>query len=566
LNSTLGVTGAANLNSTLAVIGATTLNSTLGVKGNFTVNSPNFAIVGTSGNTTIGGTLNVGGATLLTNALAVTGATNLADTLHVSGATMLNSSLSVAGPTTINNQLTIESNPGGGQSSFNAYPLKVRGGSQGIAIAVTGSRSKENNFISFFDGTKLWGRIEGQVEADLNSDPEYTFIKQELDAAVLTAIFQEVTASAFLLKDLKTAAAAYTSSTACVGFGACYTSPIPSLIVAHTAGVAARIADVIAAAIGINVGETIRDDFVAKAKQNIGVTYQSGFGDYAEWLPKANPEDKMVPGFIVGLKNGKVSLNTETADKILPISTNPIVLGNMPDARDPESYEKVAFLGQVPVHVAGKVSVGDYILPSGKNDGLGKAVHPSQMKPADYSQIVGVAWSNSFNDSGDPINVAIGLNDGVTSKLVSEQNEEIQRLKSEIELLEKQDMERNAVLAEVVPGYKEAAGISDHQLVATKKETNSKSQLTHIDEVIEINTPDPTTIVYYDVTREQVLQGIDLAQKSYVENGGNPDEHPFWKRMKSDIAYRDLIANEMVEKLQKTIHTHKTIDQEADQD
>lgn len=62
------------------------------------------------------------------------------------------------------------------------------------------------------------------------------------------------------------------------------------------------------------------------------------------------------------------------------------------------------------MHVIGKVNVGDYILPSGDNDGFGRAKAPGDMEVEDYLDIVGIAWSASSNDTYNLINVAIGLN------------------------------------------------------------------------------------------------------------------------------------------------------------
>ena len=104
----------------------------------------------------------------------------------------------------------------------------------------------------------------------------------------------------------------------------------------------------------------------------------------------------------------------------------------MPVAGKESDYEKVAFMGQVPVHVLGKVNMGDYILPSGDNNGFGKAVSPAKMKSEDYDKIVGMAWSASNNDTYSQVNVAIGLNTGDISKVVAVQHKEIDELKQKM--------------------------------------------------------------------------------------------------------------------------------------
>ena len=40
---------------------------------------------------------------------------------------------------------------------------------------------------------------------------------------------------------------------------------------------------------------------------SIGVTYESTFGDYAEWLPRRNPREEVGYGDIVGIRSGFIS-------------------------------------------------------------------------------------------------------------------------------------------------------------------------------------------------------------------------------------------------------------------
>ncbi|MEM6380557.1 MAG: hypothetical protein AAF705_20400, partial [Bacteroidota bacterium] len=54
-------------------------------------------------------------------------------------------------------------------SDPDAYPIVVEGSKQGIYIEVTGSRSNDNNFLSFADDSQIWGRVEGQTTAELTS-------------------------------------------------------------------------------------------------------------------------------------------------------------------------------------------------------------------------------------------------------------------------------------------------------------------------------------------------------------------------------------------------------------
>jgi hypothetical protein len=566
LGGTLSVQGATTLNNTLGVIGATTLESTLAEAGNFAVNTSKFTVLAANGNTNISGTLGVTGSTSFNRTLGVTGSTMLNSSMTVGGKTTLNSTLTVLGNFALNNSLTINANlPNSANiSSPSSYPLLVKGSDQGIAIAINGSRTRANNFMSFWDGngTTMWGRIEGQVLADLENgtDPKHSRVQDELDLAVTISSIKVATATVSLVVASTTLGGAIASATFCGGFAACITAPIPSLIVASAFRVASKTADLVATGIGLDKANERRKLYELQKIQNVGVTYQSGAGDYAEWLPKAQKEDRVIPGFVVGLKNGKISLTTEGADKILAISTNPIVLGNMPPRERESEFAKVAFMGQVPVHVMGRVEMGDYILPSGNNDGLGRAVPPTEMTAEDYAKIVGMAWSSSQNDVYNQINVAIGLNEGDISQLVSKQEKEIEELRQKFSELRRVRAERNVLLAKLVPGYKEALNISEDEINSIERRVVHKDQDLSVDEIIEIESPDPTALVYFEVTIEQVQMGVDLAERSFIENGGDENNHPFWKKMKSDMGYRDKVMREMHQTMQKAMSVNKAID------
>jgi hypothetical protein len=135
-----------------------------------------------------------------------------------------------------------------------------------------------------------------------------------------------------------------------------------------------------------------------------------------------------VYGQVVGVKGGKLSLSTDRADHYMVVSHRPIVLGNMQAPERENDFEKVAFMGQVPVRVVGKVAIGDYIIPSGNNDGLGIAVSPAQMKLGDYARIVGVAWQAAPDAPLNMVNVAVGINaNDLTAKMVA-MNQQIEAL------------------------------------------------------------------------------------------------------------------------------------------
>ena len=155
---------------------------------------------------------------------------------------------------------------------------------------------------------------------------------------------------------------------------------------------------------------------------NLGVAYESGSGDYAEWLERADIDETISPGDVVGVIGGKISKKFTHADRFMAVSTSPIVLGNMPkDANGESRAEKVAFMGQIPVKVRGLVEIGDYILPSGEGDGTAIAVSPQHMLARDYQRIIGVAWDQSEPENFiNMINTAVGLNHNDMSKVIEE--------------------------------------------------------------------------------------------------------------------------------------------------
>jgi len=295
-------------------------------------------------------------------------------------------------------QVTIKSNISApDDDNFDNYPLRIEGGNQGIAIKVRGSRSNKNNFVSFWDetpvsnptksgatlaspGPTMWGRIEGEVQAEFNNNADHVLELKGMDYNEFDAEVSLGFASANLAVAIAQQIAAFAGVRPCAGFPVnCSTSPSPWEIAYAIASIAQA---------GAQVGFAINTLIRAKELTGIynankialeGVTYASGAGDYAEYLLKTNLNEEIFAGDIVGMKGGEVSLNTSDVERSMVVSTRPIVLGNMPRPGMEEHYEKVAFIGQVPVSVFGIVEIGDYIVPSGNNDGIGKAIPPSEI-------------------------------------------------------------------------------------------------------------------------------------------------------------------------------------------
>ncbi|MGB2877189.1 MAG: hypothetical protein WBB97_04065, partial [Dehalococcoidales bacterium] len=166
-----------------------------------------------------------------------------------------------------------------------------------------------------------------------------------------------------------------------------------------------------------------------------GVSYASKGADYAEWLQKLNPQEQMKPGDIIGVHGRRISKRTEGAQEVMVISGAPVVLGNMPSEGEEYLYEPVSFMGQVLVRVSGPVNIGDYILPSGLEDGTGIAVSLERMSAQDYSKVVGRAWSGSDYDALKYVLCAVGLNANDSVQLIEEQQTQIEALEALIESL-----------------------------------------------------------------------------------------------------------------------------------
>ncbi|MCO6459901.1 MAG: hypothetical protein J5I59_00735 [Saprospiraceae bacterium] len=347
--------------------------------------------------------------------IKVEGAANLDSALTVQGATVLNNTLNVTGLTTLgklntNGQVTIHAELTKGDGNYDNYPLRVEGSAQGIAIKLTDNTvNNDNNFVTFYNNTGgAVGAIEGQTAAEVAADPEYAFNLAILIATEVTAgVNVGLAAIPIIVGGLGV------STGPC---GACLAMAAADLVLA-TANLAA---------------------FNAFAFSNLGVTYSSGSADYAEWLERSNPAERILPGEIVGVYGGKISKYTKGAQHLMVISTKPAILGNVPEAGTESLYEKVAFMGQIPVRVRGLVVIGDFILPSGLNDGIGVAVSPDDIKPEQYKEIVGVAWSNSYvMDGMNLINMAIGLNSNDMARLAEAQEKRITIMENKFNSLEK---------------------------------------------------------------------------------------------------------------------------------
>ena len=315
--------------------------------------------------------------------------------LHVRNDADIDHDLNVDNLLTVGSRAVINGGVSGSDLNINSYPFLVQGSNQGIAVKVKGSRSTANNFISFWDEAGgMQGRIEGQTADEVLNSFDYIWESTMMGLQV-----------GFL-----------GAEAGCAG---------SQLDLCEAALLAAQ-AITLGAEWGKNTAQMIDD---------AGVAYESGSGDYAEWLEKSSPSETFSPGEVVGVKGGRISRRTDQADHFMVVSTSPIVLGNMPQPEQQHNYEKIAFMGQAPVRVMGKVAVGDYLLASGRNDGFAVAVNPARMRVEDYARIVGVAWEASASALGGMVNTAVGINANDVAFRVAQQQRELDALKQQINRL-----------------------------------------------------------------------------------------------------------------------------------
>lgn len=291
-------------------------------------------------------------------------------------------------------RIIIDANVAGPDSVKSSYPLQINNCFQGISISLPIYARSQNNYITFWDERfhTAKGCIEGQTLQDLLNSLDYIW-------STITYTFDFLQAGA--------------EGLAC----------LPQQ----------DWGEVISNGVAVVDATTKLAGYVIDAKANVGVSYQSGSADYAEYIEKKDPNETCSFGDIVGVSGGRVSKNTLGADHLMVISMAPGVLGNMPLAGTEKNFEKVAFMGQVPVKVSGPVTLGDYILASGKNDGIGYAVHPDLVQPNEYNKIVGIAWSASDGHGYiQLINVAVGLNYTKLSNKISRSTGQIDAMKKDI--------------------------------------------------------------------------------------------------------------------------------------
>jgi len=140
-------------------------------------------------------------------------------------------------------------------------------------------------------------------------------------------------------------------------------------------------------------------------------SFTGGGADFAEWLERRVPSERLMPGDVVGVFGGRITRTTAGAEHVLVVSTDPCLVGNGAGAENGsrEGFEQVAFIGQVPVRVRGKVAVGDLLVPSGAGDGTAYAVAPAALAGAQLSEVFATAWEAHDGAGEALVNAAVGV-------------------------------------------------------------------------------------------------------------------------------------------------------------
>jgi hypothetical protein len=159
-----------------------------------------------------------------------------------------------------------------------------------------------------------------------------------------------------------------------------------------------------------------------------------------------------------------------------------------------------------------------------------------------------MAWSTGTNEGYNLVNVAIGLNTGDISKVVAEQSKEINDLKSQIS-------EINNTLAKIASGEK-----TDNVVKAPVDKFKPAVKDQH---PVEFVKQDAGTVVYFDITTEQTTTMLEMAQKLFIEKGGDVSKHPFWKKINSDAGYKDMVMTQIKNTFRNGMHTHQEINSKS---
>jgi len=121
--------------------------------------------------------------------------------------------------------------------------------------------------------------------------------------------------------------------------------------------------------------------------------------DVAEVMEKRDSDAEIEAGDVVAIKNGEVTKNTSGSTLNMVVSAKPGVRlgGQVSQKLSQEEQERleekrldIAFTGRVPTKILGDAESGDYVMPSGGNNGTAVAVPEEEIGFQEYKEAVGV--------------------------------------------------------------------------------------------------------------------------------------------------------------------------------
>ena len=178
-----------------------------------------------------------------------------------------------------------------------------------------------------------------------------------------------------------------------------------------------------------------------------GVELISSGGDFAELLPRRRASEQIEAGDVVGILGGQVTKATAGAAQVSVVTDRAAVLGNDPGEDARSRYEKVSFVGQVPVRAKGPVAKGDLLVASRAGNGTARAVAPSDYAPGADGPVVGQAWEASSGGTRR-VNAVIGpaAETAALRAVAERQREEMDELEARLAKLEQEQSARVAAL------------------------------------------------------------------------------------------------------------------------
>ncbi len=282
--------------------------------------------------------------------------TKLTGNLKVEGKSLLKDTVNAVGKSIFNSSVTVNYTP---TSDAKIYPVEIKSKQHGINFTTTDEVNSDITYLTFSSRNSTVGAITGQSASDAYNDPTYIF----------TTVMQVVNTGFQIAKMVMA-----------------IVEPSPSDIAIEAVNTVILVQSIVMYQVYFNI--------------NHGIEYGSGSGDYAEWLPRENMDEQLRFGEVVGVCNGKISKNTENAQQVMVVSMSPIVVGNMPkDSATLITGNEVAFMGQVPVWVVGRVNEGDFLVCGQSGTGTAVAVSPENMTADLMHKIVGRALeANKFSE------------------------------------------------------------------------------------------------------------------------------------------------------------------------